>query len=531
MSQRDQTWALLNQHWDVIIVGGGITGAGILREAARAGLKVLLLEARDFASGTSSRSSKMVHGGLRYLQNAQIKLTFESVRERERLMKEGRGLINPLGFVLPNYRGDKIPGWIFGTGLLIYDILGLKWAHRHYGRDGILQLSPQIRTEKLLGGYRFFDAIADDARLVMRVIREARMAGGQALNYAFVGSLLKDRRGRVCGVTLTDLAPEGKGRNVEVQASVVINATGAWADELRQQVGARPRMRQLRGSHLLFSAHKLPLKRAVSFLHPVDHRPVMALPWESVTLFGTTDLDHKHDLANEPAISLQEIDYLLTGLSYMFPDAGLSERDVLSTFAGVRGVVDTGKTNPSKESREHVAWREKGLLTITGGKLTTFRVMANTALRAIRSVLPDRLHLHTRHRVLSKPPQEISGLEELSPSERTRLIGRYGVDSLELAAGLQAGDLDLVAGTNVHVGELRWAARNEDVVHLEDLLLRRARVGLLAQRGGLDEIDRIRQWVQEPLGWSDERWQSEVIAFERLWNCCYSMPGMENGPD
>ncbi|HLF02213.1 MAG TPA: FAD-dependent oxidoreductase, partial [Anaerolineales bacterium] len=279
---RDTIWSQLDQRWDLIVIGGGITGAGILREAVRTGLRTLLVEAHDFASGTSSRSSKLVHGGLRYLKQGEIRLTLESVRERERLLKEGRGLVGQLGFLMPNFQRDRPPGWVMGLGLTLYDLLALHWSHRHYDADDMRELCPMINERGLLGGYRYFDAQVDDARLVIRVIREAVREGGTALNYARAEKLLRRNSGEVCGVALCD---QTTGRTAEARASVVINATGAWADGLRSRKGGR-HLRQLRGSHLIFSAKRFPLRRAVSFLHPKDRRPVFVLPWEGVTLFG-----------------------------------------------------------------------------------------------------------------------------------------------------------------------------------------------------------------------------------------------------
>jgi glycerol-3-phosphate dehydrogenase len=224
---RDQVWSQLQDPWDLIVIGGGVTGAGILREATRAGLRTVLFEAGDFGSGTSSRSSKLVHGGLRYLKNAQFNLTIESVHERERLLREGRGLVSPLGFLMPSFRGDLTPGWVFGIGLVIYDLLALKWGHRHYDARGLLELCPVLASEGLVGGYRFIDATTDDARLVLRVLREAVRGGGVALNYAPVEGLLTRRTGQVSGVVVRDLAA-GDGRTLEVRAPVVISATGAW---------------------------------------------------------------------------------------------------------------------------------------------------------------------------------------------------------------------------------------------------------------------------------------------------------------
>lgn len=522
---RKQVWAQLGEPWDVLVIGGGITGAGIFREASRAGLRVLLVDAHDFASGTSSRSSKLVHGGFRYLKNGQIKLTFESVRERERLLQEGRGLVNPLGFLLANYRGDAIPAWVFGAGLVFYDLLALQWGHRRYDAYDMHDLCPPLEQQGLHGGYRYFDAQTDDARLTLRLIQEGVQDGGAALNYTRAGGLLRTRQGQVCGAALVDETPEGNGRNAEVQARAVINATGAWADDLRMQLGKTPQLRRLRGSHLIIPASRLPLTRSVSFLHPADDRPVFAFPWEGVTLIGTTDVDLDEPLRTDPAISAAEADYLLQAAQYAFSCQELTHSDVQCTFAGVRPVVHTGKADPSKESREHVLWSENGLLTLTGGKLTTFRLMACEALRKIRMCIPDCPDLDPRQRVLNPPPTEMEFPTAMTPATRQRLLGRHGLNTPRLIEAGQADEFDTAGGTPTLWAEVRWAARAEAVVHLDDLLLRRARLGLLLPRGGQDCMGHIRAIAQPELGWKDERWNLEVAAYTDLWQKCYHLNG------
>jgi glycerol-3-phosphate dehydrogenase len=383
---RDRLWSELEQPWDVLIIGGGITGAGILREASRAGLRALLVEAHDFASGTSSRSSKLVHGGFRYLKNGQIKLTFESVRERERLLNEGRGLVNPLGFCWPTIATPSQAGFS-----------ELHWCCTIWPSSGAPPLRrlryarpvPAADLRWAEGGYRYFDAQTDDARLVLRLIQESLSEGGAALNYTRAGDLLRNRQGQVRGAVLFDQTPEGNGRQAEVQAHAVINATGAWADELREKIGQRARLRRLRGSHLILPASRVPLTRSVSFLHPADDRPVFAFPWEGVTLVGTTDVDLDEPLSTDPVISPAEVEYLLQAAQYAFTCQDLTPEDVQCTYSGVRPVINTGKSDPSKESREYVLWSENGLLTITGGKLTTFRLMACEALNKIRMCIPN----------------------------------------------------------------------------------------------------------------------------------------------
>jgi glycerol-3-phosphate dehydrogenase len=516
---RERVWSELDRPWDVIVIGGGITGAGILRAAVRAGLRVLLVEAHDFASGTSSRSSKLVHGGLRYLSQGQIKMIVDSVHERERLRREARGLVTSLGFLLPNFAGDRPPAWVFGLAFTLADVIAWQWTHRHYDAMDMRDLCPPLREAGLLGGYRYFDSQTDDARLVLRVIREAVHEGGLALNYARVENLLRSQSGSVRGVALSDLVT---GQTQEVRAAVVVNATGAWADELRARIGHRRRLRQLRGSHLILPARRLPLRRAVSFLHPTDRRPVFALPWEGVTLFGTTDVDHGAALEAEPVASDDEVDYLLTAVQYAFPAQELRAQDVQATLAGVRPVVDTGRADPSKESREHVLWEEDGLLTVAGGKLTTFRLMALDALRVVRTRLPSALHFDAGVRMLNPLPEGEAG-RDLDPALRLRLWGRYGADAPALLQCAAPGELQAIGDTPSLWAELRWAARAEGVVHLDDLLMRRVRLGLLLPNGGQDCLDHVRAIVQPELGWDDARWSQEVRHYLEMWKRCYAL--------
>lgn len=511
---RERVWSELDQPWDLIVIGGGITGAGILREARRAGLKVLLVEARDFASGTSSRSSKLVHGGLRYLSNLQIRLTLESVRERERLLREGQGLIEPLESLIAGYEGDRPSAWVVSAALMVYDALASKWSHSRRTADEVRELCPTINPDHLAGGHSYYDAQTDDARLVLRVIAEAVRSGGVALNYAPVEGLARDRRGRVEGVNLRDGA---SGREKEVRAAVVISAIGAWADGLRSKIGAKPRLRPLRGSHLFFPRDTLPLTRSIGFLHPADRRPVFAFPWEGVTLVGTTDVDQGGGVPDEPHISSAEVEYLMAAVTHAFKPLHLDFKNVQSAMSGVRAVVDTGLEDPSKESREFVLWDESGLLTVTGGKLTTFRLMARKALHAMRHRLPARLKLPKAGHALDPVDRN------LDAGSAARLLGRYGAAAPDLVAAAQPNELRSIGNTPCLWAELRWAARAEGVVHLDDLLLRRVRLGIIAPGGALPLIEEIRRIVQPELAWHDERWESEVESYSRLWRESYSL--------
>jgi len=522
---RAALWADLQQPWDVIVIGGGIVGAGVFREAVEAGLKTLLLEGHDFSSGTSSRSSKMVHGGLRYLKNAQVKLTLDSSRERQRLLQEGEGLIDPLHFNLVNYQGDHTPGWVFGLGLIAYDLLALRWKHSHLSRQRLKEICPNLNENHLQGGYGFYDAQTDDARLVYRVIQEGQAAGGTAINYAKVVGLLRNKPGKVIGIQVRDVLT---GAEKEIKAGLVINASGAWADELRGMIDKPARLRLLRGSHLIFSHERVPLDDAVSFLHPQDHRPVFAFSWEGATLVGTTDIDHDHPMSTDPWISEQEVDYLLSAVNHIFDCLHLTRDDVISTFAGIRSVLDTGKADPSKEARDEILWDEDGLITITGGKLTMFSHMAQRTLRFARNYLPANCEINKDKRALDLVNGDkfktILDVPSLSTHQKIRLLGRYSHNTPNMILSSSDSDFDTIHTTPTIWAELKWAARHEQVVHLDDLLLRRTRLGSLLPDGGKDLLPRVRKICQSQLGWDDALWQAEEQAYLRLYENAFSLP-------
>ena len=520
--ERDHIWDQLAQPWDVIVIGGGITGAGVLHAAASLGLRALLLEARDFSFGTSSRSSKLVHGGFRYLRNRQFSVTRESVREREWLLKTAPHLVERLSFLLPEWRGSRTPAWQFTVGVLLYDLLAPKWDHRRLSADELLRLAPALRAEGLTGGWQYYDASVDDSCLVLRVLQAARREGAAALNYARVDGLLRDRQGRVHGVQVLDLAHD-QPRVAEVKARVVINAAGPWSDELRVRVGAQPKLRKCRGSHLIFPSEQFPLKSAVTLMHPRDNRAMFAIPWEGVTVLGTTDIDHPPELEQgEPFASPDEIGYLLEALASTFPRAEVSQADILSSFAGLRPLVcPQGRAHPSAVSRRHVVWDEHGLITITGGKLTTFRIMARAALQAALKYLPEAPQRRPR-KPLFEPEELPDSFPDLPPDQLLYLAGRYGSDTLRLLASADPAELAPVASLRALWAELRWAARACSVVHLDDLLLRRVRLGLLLPRAGADHLARIRRIVQPELGWDDRRWQAEERAYLQTWQRYYA---------
>jgi len=522
---RDHIWSAIDQPWDLIIIGGGITGAGVLRRAVTAGLKTLLVEANDFAFGTSSRSSKLIHGGFRYLRNKQISVTKESVREREWMLREAPNLVTPLSFLLPNFERYHFPPWKLGLGVMIYDLLAPKWNHRKCNPSKLLEACPFLNAGGLVGGFQYYDAVMDDARLLLRILCEAVQAGGAALSYTRAEKLLRTGDGQVCGALLRDrLSPDGHA--AEVKAKVVVNASGAWSDEVRSQLGQPARLRRLRGSHLVFGRARLPVNQALTLFHPRDGRAMFVIPWEGATIVGTTDIDHNPAFDKkylEPFASEEEISYMMEALSLLFPSLGLSEKDIVSSFSGLRPVIHTGAASPSKESRAHALWEENGLITITGGKYTTFRVMSKQTMDRVLAQL-GKPQAATRERIFNPLP-DLSSFS-LEPSSLAYLAGRHGNETAQLISAAKQGELEPIGQLPNVWAELRWAAREEGVEHLDDLLLRRVRLGLLLPKGAADLLGRVRSIVQPELGWSDERWQQEEAAYLQIWQrYCSPKPG------
>ncbi|MFL6682789.1 MAG: glycerol-3-phosphate dehydrogenase/oxidase [Burkholderiaceae bacterium] len=550
---------------DILVIGGGIAGAGVALEAARRGLAVMLVEARDFAWGSSSRSSKLVHGGLRYLREGAFGLTLESVRERGRLLRDAPGLVEPQRFLMGHYAGRQPTRRTLGVGLAIYDAMAGARARSFHSPDEVRLLAPHLATDGLLGASGYLDAKTDDARLVLRVLHEAQRHGARVFNRAAVKTLLRagdvdvspstpgaDGGARLAPGTVVGARIEGAGFTGPVRARCVVNATGFWADGLRRGLGA-PMLRPLRGSHLVFPLWKLPVAQSVGLMHPRDGRPVFATPWEGVALVGTTDHDHPDDPDIEPRITPGETAYLLEAVRAAFPRLDLRASDAIAAFAGVRPVVDdrAAGRDPSKAPREHVVRDEQGLVTVTGGKLTTFRVNALDALRhaaphlaarppragRVPGLSADDVQDDGAHAAMTPadfawrqadaifaPVAESPALAALPHGLRGRLLGRHGAQAAALVRECAPSDLEQVPGTATPWAELHWALRHEQVRFLDDLLLRRTRLGLLLPDGAAALLPRLEPVAREALRWSAGEWRDQCERYARLIDQCYSVP-------
>lgn len=496
LGQRPNPSDLTAETWDLIVIGGGITGAGVLLEAARRGQRVLLLEQRDFAWGTSSRSSKMVHGGLRYLGQGDIRLTRHSLLERERLLQELPDMVVRQPYIFPIRRG-RFPGrWPMKAILWLYDFLAGIRDHRWLSMDKLMQLVPGLNRDGLVGAMRYTDSLTDDSRLVARVLHEGCGHGGRACNYVEVSSTKRD--GDLLTLSAKDLLA---GTTLSFRARHVINATGAWADRLS---GTEKKVRPQRGSHLFVPAERLPVADCLTILHPDDGRPVFVFPWEGRTCIGTTDLDHRDDLSFEPVCTRGEVDYLLKLVNSQFPQTALQDGDIISTMAGVRPIIASGKgIDPSKERRDHAVWSHDGVTTVSGGKLTTFRLIALDALLAAGLIDSD-------DHGANQTPKERMFRFAVNPPHR---LGHP-------LAALPTGEALL--------DQVRWALENEMVVHLDDLLLRRTRIGNLLPEGGKAVLAAIKPLCQQRLGWDEAQWDAEMTRYLQIVERYYSVPQAGN---
>jgi len=521
---RELAWRELDAPLDLLVIGGGITGAGVLHEAALRGLRVGLVEQGDFASGTSSRSSKLIHGGLRYLKRMQLRITRLACRERDLLLGANPHLVWPVRFLYPSFADDSTPGWQVNLGLTMYDHLAPgRHHHERLETGAVAGLVPALATEGLEFGLLYDDAAADDARLVLAVVAAGVAAGGSALNHARVEGLLFDRAGRVEGAAVRDL-PTGTVHRVH--AAVTVNATGVWCDAVRGLLGSVPaRLRPSRGSHLLFPRELLPLDVAVTALAGDDGRPVFCVPHPEGTLVGTTDLFHEGGL-DAPRPSADEVAYLLRFVARVFPGRRLGIADVCGAFAGVRPILDSHADEPSEASREEEIWEERGLVSAAGGKLTTYRATAEEVVEAVIGVLPEQRReafppAHPASAALpwrAVPARVAAALrhEGVVPDVAAGMARRLGASALLVASTAERKALrPLADGLDLCAAELLFHLRFGAVEHLDDLLLRRVRLGMWQPRVCLELAPRLRSVLRRPAGWGFVRWQAEL---ERVGN-------------
>ncbi|MGO9198566.1 MAG: FAD-dependent oxidoreductase [Acidimicrobiales bacterium] len=530
---------LRSEEFDVLVIGGGITGAGVLLDAASRGLRAALVEKDDFASGTSSKSSKMVHGGLRYLQQKEFGLVHENLVERHRLLQNAPHLVEPLPFLIPLFgKGGVVDQTVvrgYSVALWMYDMAGgwkIGKRHRKITADELASHLPTLRRDRLVAGFLYYDARADDARLTLAVTRTAVLShGAVAVNHAPVTALTKDERDRVCGVVIE---PTDEPAPIEVKARVVVNATGVWADEIRfLEDGTHPRtIRPAKGIHLTVDRAKLPCDMAAVIPVPKDRRSIFIVPWGEHTYLGTTDTDYDGPL-DDPQVDDADVAYVLGAINAAVSDP-LSPSDITGTWAGLRPLlakVPGHKRPPSARtadlSRRHqVIISDRGLVTITGGKLTTYRKMAEDTVDAlvdhlgrIRPSPTKRLRLRGADGLDSLDRVESSGANAVDPAVVAHLRVRYGGEARAVLSLLnENADLaaPLVDGLPYLRAEAVYAVRYEMAIDLADVLARRTRALLLDARATLGAAPAVAELIGEELGWDEARRAAEMSRFATI---------------
>ena len=495
-----------NKVWDVIVIGGGATGLGAAVDAASRGYSVLLLESHDFAKGTSSRSTKLIHGGVRYLAQGRLPLVRKSLIERGHLVKNASHLVRPLPFVIPLYRWRDLP--VFSLAMKFYDALSGSLSlgkSSCLGRSKTTRLLPTVNMVKLRGGVRYFDAQFDDARLALALMRTLFDQGGVALNYIPVCGLLKGD-GKVLGVVAQDAL---SAETIEIKGKAIINATGVWVDEICKFDSAkdRPHLAPSQGVHVVVDSRFLPTEHAILIPRTPDGRVLFVIPWMGKTLIGTTDTP-RIDAPLEPLPFQEEIDFILsTAAAYL--DPAPTRADVRSVFVGLRPLVHEGEDKPTAElSREHVIEvSPSGLITITGGKWTTYRSMACEVVDRAASVaglapkpcVTASLLLHGAP--TSKPAEEGDGSLDIDP---------YGTD-LEQIRVMEGSRVLLHPALNLTEAHVRFFARYELAQTVEDVLARRSRALFLDARAAQLASPYVASILAKELG-HDDRWIANQLS-------------------
>ncbi len=526
---------LTSEEFDVLVIGGGITGAGVLLDAASRGLKAALVERDDFASGTSSKSSKLVHGGLRYLQQREFALVHENLVERHRLLHNAPHLVEPLAFLIPLFgKGGVVDQTVvraFSAALWMYDVGGgwrIGKRHRKISADELAAHLPTLRQDRLVAGFLYYDARTDDARLTLAIVRTAVLSfGAVACNHARVVSLVHDASGQVRGARLE---PEGGASPIEVKARAVVNATGVWADEVRalEPGNEGGTLRPAKGIHLTVSREKLPCDVAAVIPVPKDKRSIFIVPWGEHTYLGTTDTDYDGSL-DDPRVDERDVEYVLGAINGVVTHS-ITAEDVTGSWAGLRPLLAhaPGRSRaPSARtadlSRRHqVTTSPTGLVTITGGKLTTYRKMAEDAVGALSPVLGHLRPAATR-RLRLRGAEGLESAEALATAigssdadVAAHLRARYGSEAravLGLVSEQSELARPLVAGLPYLGAEVVFAVRYEMARTVEDVLARRTRALLLDATAALEAAPRVADLMAAELGWEESQRDEAVAAF------------------
>ncbi len=511
---------------DLLVVGGGITGAGVLRDAASRGLRCLLVEHEDFASGTSGRSSKLVHGGIRYIAGGHLGLVRQACRERDRLLALNPQLVQPVPFLLPAYEGSKVPLWQVRAALFTYRALAhFRPTARYRMLEGeeIARRAPGLRSAGLRGAGLYADARVDDARLVLETLKSARALGAAAVNHAQVVAF-ESEGGRLRAARVRDHLSR---REIEIRAQVVVNAAGPAVERVRGLDLPVPRceLRPAKGVHLVIPRRRVRSDVAVTFEAP-DGRHVFLVPWDDMALLGTSD--SFTDEIDEPVVTIEEVHYLLSAANEAFPQAGLTTNDLCSVFAGVRplaAAADADEPTASLSREERIQRDGSGLISAWGGKLTTYRHTGEAVVDEVLRQLPEARRRSLGPSRSGELPLRLDGFDRealerglvrrfgVARWRAQHLVTQYGSDAETL---LERADPMLrapIGASRFTLAEIPWSFETECPATLCDLLERRIRVALWAAGQGLPELPLLARVAGEAAGWDADRARAEAHAY------------------
>ncbi len=536
--RRDDIREAQDKVFDVLIIGGGITGACAARDAARRGLSTAIIEKNDWAFGTSSRSSKLVHGGLRYLELYDFKLVFEACRERRRLLLNAPHVVWPQSFLFPVYKGDKNGLFMIDLGLWLYDFLALfrnVQPHQFHGPKRILWVEPELDRSRLKGGGQFYDCSTDDARLTLSHVQSAHNEGACCLSYTRIIDFL-DKGGMVCGARASD---ELSGEEFDIEARIVLNCTGPWTDAVCRldDPDALPKLRPTKGTHIVVPWERLKAYNALPIISPADQRMLFVIPWHDFVLVGTTDTDYDGDYDSIHA-STEDVDYILEAANRAVPNARLDTSDVISTYAGLRPLVveEVSKdVKESKVSREHSIYEShSGLISIAGGKLTTARSMSEELVDLGVKRLEERFGMRPQSGCTTKnaPVYGKDGTDFSKRMERLatkirldddiisklQLLGTGALSVLDMLHGDASLAERLGEGIPYIEAEVAYAARDEMVLSLSDFMVRRSLIFYEDREQGLGCADKVASILAKELGWDKAEKVRQLEDYRQVVN-------------
>lgn len=510
--QRHQNIIRMNREtFDVVVIGGGITGAGVSRDASSRGMRVALVEGSDYASGTSSRSSKLIHGGIRYLENMEFKLVFEALSERKTLFEIAPHLVHPMRFMIPIFKESRVTFFKMGLGMWLYDVLSLFQApeiHRKLPAKETLSAQSELKSNNLVGSYIYYDAYMDDDRLTIETVRSAAQFGAAVGNYLKVQGVTKGKDHYI--VDVVDLLNQTQ---IQIRTKQIISCTGPWTDIFGSQIenNWKKRLRPTKGIHLIFPRKKLPLHQAVVMGAEKSSRIIFGIPRGDYVIVGTTDTDYQSDPGTVHSEKV-DVDYLLQVLKSYFPNSNVTVNDIMSSYSGVRPLVKDDSDTPGKTSREHLIFKDAmGILHVTGGKYTTYRKMAEDAVKLLLNDLPYEKRFEFNNSKTLEPINDLvteNGYREFISHDRNgeekKLAERYGPEAILIMR--PQGDYNLLQR------EVAFHIENTMCLNIPDYYIRRSNLFLYHRDHGLSKFEEISRVFKDKLSYTDKQIGDDLNA-------------------